>query len=130
MIAALALAAVLACFNPHVADGDTITCAHQRVRLYGVDAPEIRHGRKPAQPWSYEAKDRLYELTRGRVVCHPAGNREDRYRREVAKCAGLAPDLGAEMVREGLAHDWPRYSGGEYAPEEGEARDARRGMWR
>lgn len=127
---ALALSAVLTCFNPHVADGDTITCAGQRVRLYGIDAPEIRHGRTPAQPWSYEAKDRLQELTRGRVVCRPAGNREDRYSREVAKCSGQVPDLGAEMVREGLARDWPRYSHGEYAGAEYDAQAARRGMWR
>jgi endonuclease YncB( thermonuclease family) len=57
----------------------------------------------------------MAELTRGHVRCVLAGNQFDRYRRTVAKCSGPnTPDLGAEMIREGLACQWVRYSRREY----------------
>jgi len=128
MIAA-ALAAALACYSPAISDGDTFRCAGERVRLYGVDAPEIRHGKKPAQPYAYDAQERLRELTRGPVTCEFAGNRQDRYGRLVMRCGGVVPDIGAQMAREGLARDLPRYSRGEYAADQAEAQRRGRGMW-
>lgn len=129
MIATAALAAALACYSPTISDGDTFRCAGERVRLYGVDAPEIRHGQKPAQPYAYEAQERLRQLTRGPVTCEPAGNRQDRYGRLVMRCAGLVPDIGAQLVREGLAVELQRFSKGEYEAREDDARARRRGVW-
>jgi len=126
----LLLAAALTCFSPPVTDGDTFRCDGQRVRLYGVQAGELGNRRTPAERYAYEARDRLRELTRGKVTCVEAGNRRDRYGRFVGKCSGLVPDIGGRLVEEGLARDWPAYSRGAYADEELQARRAKRGMWR
>lgn len=125
MLIAIAAAAI-ACTSPHVADGDTITCAGQRVRLFGINAPELSHADLgiAEEAGGREASDRLFALTRTRVTCSIAGNQYDRYSRMVAKCSTAAtPDLGAEMVREGLACQWVRYSGHAY---DGLGRDCNR----
>ena len=117
MIAAAVLAAAVACTAPHVADGDTITCNGVRVRLFGINAPELSHPDLgiTEEPGGREASARLLALTRTRVTCTIAGNQYDRYSRMVAKCAtDQTSDLGAEMVREGLACQWIRYSHHEY----------------
>lgn len=133
-----ALAAAVACTASRAIDGDTLACGGERVRLYGIDAPEM-HGAShlstfsaPPPAWvAPAARRRLAELLRGPVRCTPAGDGRDRYGRLVARCSsGAAPDLGAELVREGLAVDWPRYSDGAYAGEEAAARRGRRGLWR
>jgi endonuclease YncB( thermonuclease family) len=112
MLAAI-LAASLACASPHVADGDTITCAGVRVRLFGINAPELSHPdlHIAEEAGGRVASARLLALTRGPVTCTEAGNQHDRYGRMVAKCGtDQTPDLGAEMLREGLACQWIRYS--------------------
>jgi micrococcal nuclease len=45
-----------------VSDGDTVTAVSSegtklRIRLLGIDAPEIPHGPKPGQPYGEEARD-------------------------------------------------------------------------
>ena len=66
-----------------VSDGDTVTVllpehVQLEVRLSGIDAPEKR------QPFGQRAKQRLSELVLGKTVTL-AGNKQDRYRRLVAK---------------------------------------------
>ncbi len=56
-----------------VSDGDTVVAiaANQtglRIRLLGIDAPEIPHGRKPGQPFGQEARDYLDHLIGGKTV--------------------------------------------------------------
>ena len=120
----LAAALSLICTSPVPLDGDTMTCAGERVRLHGVDAPERQ------RPFASEATRRLAELTQGPVICTATAQGRDRYGRVVAICSGKVPDVGAQLVTEGLAVNLPRYSRGEYADEEAEARDGRKGMWR
>lgn len=120
--------ALIACTAPTVHDGDTLRCGPDRIRLYGVDAPEVRRGATPAQPLSYEARDLLISLTRGRVGCRVVV--EDRYGRHVARCwSDASPDINAAMIRSGLSTEYRRYSKGAYAAPEAEARRARRGLW-
>jgi hypothetical protein len=50
-----------------VSDGDTITAftsnqTKVRLRLLGIDAPEVPHGDKPGQPFGEEAQDYLDHL--------------------------------------------------------------------
>ena len=46
-----------------------------------------------------------------------------------ARCFAAGHDLAGEMVRNGYALDWPRYSKGFYADQEAEARENGRGLW-
>lgn len=130
MLEALALAtAIVACNAPSVHDGDTIRCGAERIRLFGVDAPEVRRGKTPAEPFAYEARDELTRLTRGRVACRFVDR--DRYGRFVGKCwSDASPDINAALIRSGFASEYRRYSKGAYAQAEDAARAARRGMWK
>lgn len=124
----LLAAAVIACTAPKVHDGDTLRCGAERVRLFGVDAPEVRRGQTAAEPFAYEARDLLVSLTRGRVGCRIVDH--DRYGRAVGRCwSNASPDLNAALIRSGLATEYRRYSKGAYAAAEAEARTARRGQW-
>jgi len=124
----LVASAILACTAPTVHDGDTLRCGKTSIRLFGVDAPEVRRGKSPAEPLAYEARDLLFSLTRERVGCRVV--EQDRYGRQVAKCwSSASPDLNAAMIRSGLATEWRRYSKGVYAAAQDEARAAQRGTW-
>lgn len=127
-LSATTASAIIACTAPTVHDGDTLRCGPDRIRLYGVDAPEVRRGKTPAEPLAYEARDLLVKLTRGRVGCRVVD--ADRYGRHVARCwSSASPDLNAAMVRSGLTTEWRAYSHGAYAAQQDEARAAKRGVW-
>lgn len=93
----------------YVTDGDTITIQKTQVRLYGVDAPELHH------PYGQKAKWAMVRLCRGHRIRAEITD-EDEYGRTVAKC--FLPDgrdLSGELVKQGLAIDWPKFSGGKYS---------------
>jgi endonuclease YncB( thermonuclease family) len=128
MAALLLAGAIIACTAPTVHDGDTLRCGKTYIRLFGVDAPEVKRGKTPAEPLAYEARDLLLSLTRERVGCRVV--EQDRYGRQVARCWSTASrDLNAAMIRSGLATEWRRYSKGAYAAAQDEARLAQRGTW-
>jgi len=97
------------CSNPRVIDGDTIDCGGRRVRLQGIDAPEMpghcAPGRicTPGDP--YRARDFLQGLAAGAITC--MGTDTDRYGRTVARCSSAGRDMSCEMIRAG--HAAPRY---------------------
>jgi len=71
-----------------VSDGDTLVAfasngTKLRIRLLGIDAPEIPHARKPSQPFGEEARDYLDHLIGGKTVRVDA-NGPDRYKRILA----------------------------------------------
>ena len=56
-----------------VSDGDTTTAVTNnettlRLRLLGIDAPEIAHGTKPGQPFAKQARDYLDHFIGGKTV--------------------------------------------------------------
>ncbi len=72
----------------HVSDGDTITAitgnqTKLRLRLLGIDAPEVPHGDKPGQPFGQEARDYLDHLIGGKTVRVDAYG-ADEYKRVLA----------------------------------------------
>src|SRR5881296_4783483 len=89
-----------------VFDGDTIDVAtYGRVRLLGIDAPEIGRGYDTPAPFGREARDRLAALVLHRWVrLEQEDQRRDAYNRQLAYVVredGVF--VNAAMVREGLA---------------------------
>jgi len=105
----------------YITDGDTITIKQTQIRLFGVDAPELNH------PYGKKAKWALHKLCKGQVVRAEITD-VDHHGRTVAQC--FLPDgrdLSAEMVKQGLAIDWPKLSAGKYR--EMETHDARKRLF-
>jgi len=114
-------------------DGDSITVVNEsgtqiRIRLYGVDAPEIK------QPYGYQARRRMAKLA-GRKTLDIEPMDTDRYGRTVAIVRfrdGVM--LNEVMVAEGLAWVYDEYC---HSPElcqhlrelQDQARQERRGLW-
>ncbi|MEQ9695039.1 thermonuclease family protein [Shimia sp. SDUM112013] len=93
----------------YVVDGDTIRIGKVSLRLAGIDAPELEH------PWGKKAKWELVHLCKGKTITAEI-EPELSYDRVVATCyLPDGTDLSAEMVRRGMALDWPKFSGGKYA---------------
>ena len=97
--------AALECQSPYITDGDTLHCAGARVRLLGIDAPELpghcRRGRQCVEGDPFAARDYLVALTRTTVVCIPQAL--DRYGRTLARCSANGVDLSCAMLRSGHA---------------------------
>lgn len=111
-------------------DGDSLTIRGERIRLFGIDAPEFDQTctRGGAQ-WAcgQEAADRLGKLVTGREVrCVPTG--QDTFGRTVARCTAGTVDVNRVMVSLGLAVAFRKYST-DYVSAEETARSNRRGMW-
>jgi endonuclease YncB( thermonuclease family) len=101
------------CERPRIIDGDTVACANgERVRLFGIDAPEM------SGPGGKPSKRALTAIVRNRpLTCGkpPKGPQRDRYGRLLAICRAGRTDIGRELIRQGHATDYRRYSGGYYA---------------
>lgn len=114
-----------------VVDGDGLELGGQRIRLWGIDAPERDQTCVLAQapyPCGRAAADVLAVLVQGKAVrCETVET--DRFGRTVARCFAGGNDLAAALVRQGWALDYRRYSDGFYAAEEAEARRGREGLW-
>lgn len=126
-IASPALAGDLSGRVSRVHDGDTFTLAGQKVRLWGIDAPELKQECGGA-PCGGIARDALEDLVRSRTVVCTQVDR-DRYKRIVASCRAAGRDLGEAMVRSGNALDYRRYSKGRYRDAERAAQARRVGLW-
>ncbi len=91
----------------NVIDGDTFsTTQGEKIRLLGINTPEIRHETSPAQPYGDEAKAALLQLISGQQLrLSFDSEKKDRYQRTLAhvyRRDGLW--VNAEMIRLGLAH--------------------------
>lgn len=118
-----------------VIDGDTIDVATiGRVRLLGIDAPEIGYGLETTAPFARESRERLASLVLRRWVrLEQEGPALDVYGRHLAYVVredGLF--VNAALVREGLARisaRRPLVRLDELERAEAEAQSFRRGMW-
>jgi endonuclease YncB( thermonuclease family) len=118
-----------------VFDGDTIrVTTYGRVRLLGIDAPEVGRGFDSAAPFGREARDRLTALVLHRWVrLEQDGPTLDSYNRRLAYV--IREDgvhVNAQLVRDGLARisaRVPLTRLDELKRAEAEARTFRRGMW-
>lgn len=107
-------------------DGDSLVVQGREMRIKGIDAPEARQLCSLAGqsvPCGKQAMQALQRwLARGPVTC--IGHETDRYGRLLVTCRVNGADIGADLVRSGVALDY-----GGYAAEEREARAAYRGLW-
>ncbi|WP_227698516.1 thermonuclease family protein [Sphingomonas hengshuiensis] len=98
------IAAVLAC-APVAIDGDTLRCGRERIRLIGIDAPELpghcRRGRKCVPGDAQASKRSLQAALRGRATIRRFGF--DRYGRTLASVAIGGNDLSCHQLRAGAA---------------------------
>lgn len=116
-----------------IIDGDTLDVGGERVRLWGVDAPERDQSCEDAAGRPYacgqQAAAALSDLIAGRAVT--CNQRDiDHYGRTVAQCSADGEDLAGRLVREGHALDYTRYSRGAYLSDELRARREKARMWR
>lgn len=92
-----------------VTDGDSIKLNGTSYRLDAIDAPEIRQTCADGWPAGSESAQHLRSLMAGRrITCEHKSF--DRYGRSVALCRADRQDLGAAMVRAGMAWAFVRYS--------------------
>jgi endonuclease YncB( thermonuclease family) len=127
-----------------VADGDTVQVVINegtklKVRLHGIDAPEIQHINKgtgivsrPGQPYGEEAHRALEGKVLGKRVTLQIMD-IDRYRRMVSILYLGRRDINRDMVAEGYAWAYKQYLKGPYASDyidaENDARSKHLGLW-
>ncbi|TXL72544.1 thermonuclease family protein [Vineibacter terrae] len=129
----------------HAIDGDTLAVLRADgtrwpdVRLWGIQAPELRDARsKLENPAGMRSRVALEDLLPGSITCRPI--EWDRYCRVVARCATDAtPDLSLTMLSAGEAYLFTTFAMGRnasleirtaYVAAERQARADRRGLWR
>ncbi|MGK6315008.1 thermonuclease family protein [Neorhizobium sp. DT-125] len=108
-------------------DGDTLSAGGERLRLQGIDAPELDQTCEDDRGRSWEcgkeARRLLARLTAdARTEC--LGRDRDRYRRLLVRCHAGTENINAVLVRRGLA-----IASGRYADEQVAARRERQGLW-
>ena len=127
-----------------VVDGDTIKINEISIRLYGIDAPEKNQICMGLSGESYNCglsstrflKTLIDNSTR--VEC--SYKNLDRYGRIIGKCISHTKiensnetvpfDINYQMVRNGRAVEYKRYSKGEYSEAEELAKKEKKGIWK
>lgn len=115
-----------------VIDGDTLEIHGQRIRLEGIDALESSQScihRETGQNWRCGQRAAIWlsdMIGASPVTCKYSGS--DRYKRVLARCYVQGKDIGAEMVRNGWAMAYVRYSN-DYVGHETEAKNIGAGIW-
>lgn len=113
-----------------VIDGDTLEVGGETFRLEGIDAPEMKQTCSDASGLSYpcgrRAKETLGAMAADLVACEKTG--EDKYGRSLGYCSAAGVELNRQMVAQGWALAFVKYST-RYVADEAEARGAKRGIW-
>ncbi len=109
-----------------VHDGDTLSIMDRRLRLRGIDAPELsqtcRRG-DDVYPCGRRAREALQALVEGRpLVCE--WRERDRYGRSLAVCKAGDTEVNGELVETGWAVAFGAYEG-----QQQRAKDAGLGLW-
>jgi endonuclease YncB( thermonuclease family) len=114
-----------------IVDGDTLVINNEKIRLFGIDAPERTQEcfNKKGRGWSCgeSATAFLEGLIIGRdIKCKI--HKMDKYKRSLGICLADGINLNQELVRAGYAVAYIRYSS-EYKIDELYARENKKGIW-
>ena len=114
-----------------IIDGDTIHIRENKIRLYGIDAPETDqeclHSNKKWQ-CGKDSTNFLKKITHNRIVeCKING--VDKYKRYIGICFTNQKNLNKHMVKNGWAIAY-RYYSKYYIDEELIAKKNKKGIWR
>ena len=122
-----------------VTDGDTIRIGEKKIRLLGIDAPEIKQTCKKTwlstsfisfrkdYPCGEISTIRLKKKINDKFVICKYINK-DRYKRYIAECFKNKININAWMVRSGHAVAYKKYSK-KFVAEENIARKEKSGLW-
>jgi endonuclease YncB( thermonuclease family) len=116
---------------PLIVDADTVYAGSAKIRLSGIDAPEMDQICIDAsgKDWNcgIEARDRLQSFVQNRPwTCELTAT--DVYQRNLGSCTVAGEDVSRWLVRNGWALAFRRYSTA-YVAEEDIAREQKRGLW-
>ena len=127
---------------PKIIDGDTVYIKNYKIRLEGIDAPEMKQKCKKEKLkissivgfTFYEdyycgkySKEKLVDKVKGsKIKC--ISSTKDKYKRYLAKCFKGKINLNRWMVRNGHAVAYRRYSK-EYILDEDFAKENKLGLW-
>ncbi|MGJ3231606.1 MAG: thermonuclease family protein [Oceanicaulis sp.] len=104
-LGAAASGAAIECTTARVIDGDTLDCAGVRVRLAGIDTPEMpghcRAGRRCVEGDPHAARAALRALASLGLTCRPEAT--DAYGRTIARCDAAGRDVSCALIAEGHA---------------------------
>ena len=127
---------------PKIIDGDTVRISDKKIRLEGIDAPEIKQQcKKPFLKISatigfqfnknyscgVTSKKKLIDkIDNSKIKC--ISSLKDRYKRFLATCYKDKINLNKWMVRNGYALAYKRYSK-DYVRDEEYAKENKLGVW-
>ena len=115
-----------------ISDGDSLRSGKLRIRLFGIDAPEKNQQCTNADGAKWACGETAQKMLESLVAKAPYLQCDlidtDRYGRAVMKCFAEKTDLGAALVRAGLALAYRQYSS-TYGADEDSAKTAKLGMW-
>lgn len=116
-VAAVVCFTALACIPQKVVvlDGDTIIVRGERIRIEGINAPELKGECNEEGVRARRARSRLTELLDAANI-DIKRNGFDRYRRTLATVSVGETDLGHVLMAEGLARKWVQRHNGQQEP--------------
>jgi len=130
-LAACLLAASAAAQDIRVTDGDTIRIGDERIRFWGIDAPETRQscdGTGETFMPGPDAREALATFMEQFDYCERVTT--DQHGRSVSRCfMDNGTSINAAMVAAGWAWDYEQFSDGHYATEQAVAEQSGNGVW-
>jgi endonuclease YncB( thermonuclease family) len=113
-----------------IVDGDTVYIKSSKIRLEGIDAPEIKQKcKKNGKEYfcgKISQKKLIQKIGKNKIKCFSTG--KDKYRRYLATCFIGKINLNKWMVRNGYAVSYRRYST-KYNNDEIYAKINKLGIW-
>ena len=124
----------------NVTDGDTIKINDQKIRLFGIDAPEIKQFCKEVYlsflifnfkrdyKCGEKSTNALKKKIKNKKIRCLIQDKKDRYRRNIGVCYLKKQDINSWLVKNGYAIAYRRYSK-KYIIDEQYAEDNKLGIW-